>query len=162
MQGKFYAGIGSRNTPPSILILMSKWAAYLAQSNYTLRSGGAFGADCAFENGCDAAKGRKHIFTAFQAKYRPEWRAHAAQFHPAWRELTAGAQLLHARNSPIVLGGDLNEPVDFVLCWTPGGLTKGGTGQALRIADTAKIPIFNFFDPVKANSELQTWLSQKQ
>lgn len=140
---KIYAGIGSQQTPPVILTLMARWAHYLAERGYLLRSGGAFGADSAFENGCYMARGPKMIYRATDARYRPEWRAHAAQFHPIWRDLSAGVQLLHARNSPIILGGELNEPVDFVLCWTPGARVTGGTGQALRIAQASGIPIFN-------------------
>lgn len=156
---KIYFGVGSRKTPPAVLILMAKWAAYLGQSGYTLRSGGAFGADSAFENGCNSVQGVKHIFTADQAKHRPDWRLHASQFHPAWKNCTAGMQLLHARNSPIVLGGGLNEPADFGLCWTPDGRPAGGTGQSLRIAEASGIPVFNFWQPECATAELREWLS---
>lgn len=158
MVRKIYSGIGSRNTPPSVLILMAKWAQYLGQSGFTLRSGGAFGADSAFENGCDSVNGVKQIYTAEHAKYRQDWRLHASQFHPAWKNCTAGMQLLHARNSPIILGGSLLEPSDFVLCWTPDGAVKGGTGQGLRIAEAAEIPIFNFWQPEQATAALQEWL----
>lgn len=34
-------------------------------------------------------------------------------------------------------------PVSFVVCWTEGGLLKGGTAQALRIATALNIPIIN-------------------
>lgn len=162
MTRRIYAGIGSRQTPPLVLTLMAKWAVYLAQSGYTLRSGGAFGADCAFENGCDIVQGVKQIFTANDARRYPHWREHAAKFHPVWRDLTAGMQLLHARNSAIVLGQSLAEPVDFVLCWTPDGTSKGGTGQALRIAADEGIPIFNFWNSIDANERLRAWLNQKQ
>ena len=50
---------------------------------------------------------------------------------------------LMARNAMIVLGPTLREPVDCVLCWTPGGKPTGGTGHALRLADEAGIPILN-------------------
>jgi predicted Rossmann fold nucleotide-binding protein DprA/Smf involved in DNA uptake len=42
---KFYAGIGSRETPPDILEWMTSLAANLETMNYVLRSGGAQGAD---------------------------------------------------------------------------------------------------------------------
>lgn len=47
MNGKYYAGIGSRETPTRVLQLMIKAAQRLAQRGYTLRSGGADGADAA-------------------------------------------------------------------------------------------------------------------
>ena len=44
-----------------------------------------------------------------------------------------------------MLGDDLDQPVSFVVCWTPGGEVTGGTGQALRIAADPQynIPVFN-------------------
>lgn len=44
-----YAGIGSRETPMEILELMTKASAWLGAKGYTLQSGGAIGADMAFE-----------------------------------------------------------------------------------------------------------------
>jgi hypothetical protein len=41
---KYYAGIGSRETPKDILDLISKIAIKLESLGYTLRSGGADGA----------------------------------------------------------------------------------------------------------------------
>ena len=60
-----YAGIGSRETPEGVLLKMEKIAFYLAHRyDATLRSGGAIGADIAFEAGCDSANGKKEIFYA--------------------------------------------------------------------------------------------------
>ena len=44
-----YAGIGSRETPMEVLELMTKASAWLGAKGYTLQSGGAIGADMAFE-----------------------------------------------------------------------------------------------------------------
>ena len=44
-----YAGVGSRETPPEILAEMTKIAQELAAKKYSLQSGGAIGADMAFE-----------------------------------------------------------------------------------------------------------------
>lgn len=44
-----YAGIGSRETPMEVLELMTKASAWLGARGYTLQSGGAIGADMAFE-----------------------------------------------------------------------------------------------------------------
>jgi predicted Rossmann fold nucleotide-binding protein DprA/Smf involved in DNA uptake len=47
----YYAGIGARSTPPQILSVMTRLASKLEGMGYTLRSGGAAGADTAFERG---------------------------------------------------------------------------------------------------------------
>ena len=54
----YYAGIGSRETPKNKCRLMTKIAKILS-GKYTLRSGGADGADSAFEAG---AGDNKQIF----------------------------------------------------------------------------------------------------
>lgn len=53
---KYYTGIGSRNTPEPILELMRKIGYKMALMGYTLRSGGATGADTAFALGHDDAE----------------------------------------------------------------------------------------------------------
>ena len=57
MEVKYYAGIGSRSTPEDVLDRMYKLAILLAKRSYTLRSGGANGADTAFEKGCTIVNG---------------------------------------------------------------------------------------------------------
>ena len=59
-----YAGIGSRKTPIKILKEMTKIANFLNKKGYILRSGGAIGADKAFENG---SGNKKEIFYAKDA-----------------------------------------------------------------------------------------------
>ena len=49
----YYAGIGSRETPGLMLGAFARIGEFLAKKGYTLRSGGADGADTAFEVGCD-------------------------------------------------------------------------------------------------------------
>jgi len=136
-----YAGIGSRNTPPYILNVIRKAAAYLATSGYTLRSGGADGADLAFEAGCNLVNGRKEIFYPDHAT--EESIHHASKFHPSWNSCTSYAKKLHGRNSMIILGKDLLTPVSFVLCWTPMGKDIGGTSQSIRIARSLGIKVLN-------------------
>lgn len=134
---KLYAGIGSRETPPEILSLMQAIACYLSSNGWTLRSGGARGADSAFESGTRD----KEIFKAEDAT--EEAIALAAQHHPRWDACPDYAKKLHGRNSMILLGSDLDAPVKFVCCWTPGGKVVGGTGQALRMSSAYGIEIRN-------------------
>lgn len=144
-----YAGIGSRETPGNILDLMQGIGRYFSHKGYLLRSGGARGADKAFEKG--EPFGCKEIFTAYDSQFHSKWFAHAAQYHPKWGKLSSYAKELHARNSAIVLGADLDTPVDFVVCWAADGKASGGTGQALRIAVDNDIEVFNLFDISRAD-----------
>lgn len=149
-----YTGIGARKTPCDILIAMTQVGEYMAKAGHTLRSGGAQGADRAFEIGCDYKSiGKKVIYLPIKG-----WQKHnscfhdvchqamvlASKFHPKWDALPTFSKLLMGRNSYQILGFDLDTPTDFVVCWTPKGEVVGGTGQALRMAKAFKIPIINF------------------
>ena len=145
-----YAGVGSRQTPVDILCLMKSIATRLAATGYVLRSGGAAGADRAFQSGA----GRScEIFRAQDAT--TEAAEIARQFHPAWHRCGDFAKALHARNAFQVLGRDLISPVKFVICWTPDGaishagrsIRTGGTGTAISIASANSIPVFNLQRP---------------
>lgn len=136
-----YAGIGSRETPPKMLDWMTQMARWLNETGHILRSGGAKGADRAFERGAGT---KCEIFRAADAT--PEAFDLAAKYHPAWERCDAYAQALHARNGMILLGVQLNDPVDFVVCWTPGARVVGGTGQALRLAEAYGIKVYNAAD----------------
>lgn len=146
------AGIGSRETPVDVLQTLSAAGAALASRGHHGRSGGARGADGAFEQGFTTAP---YLLRSYHANEgdRPDCLALAARFHPAWDRCSPYARLLHARNGLILLGDDLASPVDAILCWTPQGRITGGTGQALRIAADKdyRIPVFNLaVDPVDA------------
>src|SRR5690349_3410839 len=109
-----YAGIGARATPPDVLDLMRELAATLASENWTLRTGGAAGADQAFFEGAISVRGCAEVYlpwpgyndhTEFRLG-RPSARAYeiAAEHHPAWSVCSSGAQALHARNCHQILG----------------------------------------------------------
>lgn len=141
-----YTGVGSRKTPPEILSLMRQIAGRLASLGFILRSGGAAGADSAFESG---AAGKCEIYLASDAT---EAAARiASSFHPAWHRCSEFARNLHARNAFQVLGRNLKSPSKFVVCWTRDGaidhgersIETGGTGTAISIASENGIPVFN-------------------
>lgn len=150
-----YAGIGSRETPEHILVKMENIAFYLAQHHTAvLRSGGAIGADSAFEAGCDKAKGEKEIFYAkdWQNKIKPSkeaWKEAeriASTIHPAWDRCSEYAKKLHSRNCFQILGGGLDSPVDFVVCYAKedkNGNPQGGTRTAIMLAKENSIPVYN-------------------
>jgi len=135
---KYYAGIGSRETPQDVLDLMTRIAKGLERKHYRLRSGGALGADSAFQAGAvhmDIYLGKEtsslwtNVFTDF--------------FHPNPSALTDYGRKLMNRNAMQILGRWGDTPADFVVCWTKNGKASGGTGQAIRIAEYYSIPVFN-------------------
>lgn len=152
---RFYAGIGARATPPEVLSLMTRAAFALLKRGYVLRSGHAIGADSAFERG---AGGAHEIYLPV-----PGWRGSGSAFHqgtlgtqvwgrardiaaahhPAFVGLSPFVQDLHTRSVFQVLGATLDSPSEFILCWTADGEASGGTGEALRIAASHSVPVFN-------------------
>ena len=149
---KAYAGIGSRETPTAMQELMVLIGSTLAKRGFTLRSGAADGADIAFETGAKLAGGPTEIYLPWAGFNNhlhtpcfpgPDAFDLAAEYHPNWASLSQGAMKLMARNSYQVLGEHLNDPVKMVICWTPRGRGSGGTGQAIRIAQAYKIPVFD-------------------
>lgn len=150
-----YAGIGSRQTPADVLNIMTYIGEQLGKS-WTLRSGHADGADMAFENGAKKANGKMQIFlpwngynggTVHNGYIVPEFRGElikvASANHPVWNRLSLPVQKMHARNVCQILGINCNAPVDMVVCWTPEAKSGGGTGQAIRIAKSYGIPVFD-------------------
>lgn len=146
---KFYAGIGSRNTPQRILSKMIITATLLAEDGWTLRSGGAIGADTAFEEGCDLEDGKREIFKAKDAE---EWayieaKKHIPKNRPAFHSWSPYARSLIARNMMQILGRKMDEPVTFVLCWSMANINDGGgTGYGMRCAMHHNIPVFNLYE----------------
>jgi hypothetical protein len=157
---KYYAGIGSRDTPKDICLYMTAIAKRLASLGYTCNSGGADGADTAFERG---AVVNRQIFLPWDGFNKrnvdnltklhgegsylvpPFNEELVRKYHPKPSALSDAGWKFMSRNSYQVLGKDLKTPVEFVLCWTKDGKASGGTGQALRIAKDHNIPIFNFY-----------------
>lgn len=149
---RYYAGIGSRETPEEIIKIMIQIAESLGKKGVILRSGAAEGADTAFEVGCDNVNGRKEIYLPWRGfgnsnstlivKDSKAFEL-VEKYHPGYLRLSQGALKLQARNSHQVLGLDLNTPSDFIVCYTPKGKGSGGTGQALRIAKDYSIPVFD-------------------
>lgn len=158
-----YAGIGSRETPSDILKVMENLA-YEFSTDSILRSGGAPGADTAFQFGAQLGGGRTEIYLPWNGfngqtnngyLMEPTEAAMelAAHYHPGWKHLKHGAKKLIARNGHQILGKNLDDPVEMVICWTANGSHTGresgtgGTGQALRIACDYQIEVLNLYHP---------------
>lgn len=161
---KYYAGIGARKTPPYIMSLMTSIASLLEERGYVLRSGGADGADTAFEKGVEL-NSNKHIYLPYDGfkhkwvednicyKYISKYNinyipAHQSLiYHPKGFALSSSSQAMMIRNYFQVAGIDNEGWSDFIICWTPEGKDIGGTSQAIRIAKSKSIPVYNLGDP---------------
>ena len=150
-----YTGIGSRATPPDVLRDMTTMAAWLARTGWRLASGGADRADTAFARGAPAGQRTLYLpWPGYNGHGGPDCVAPgrselaacidlAERLHPAWLRCSSGVRRLHARNAAILLGVNLDRPVDTVVALTPGGAVTGGTGMGLRIAAEREIPVMN-------------------
>lgn len=171
---KYYTGVGARATPKDILKLIEGIAFKLAQKGYILRSGAAGGADTAFELGAKAYAEQVDERVTLAQLYIPwasfvtyddfykDWykvldrmpkKAEAYQLasetHPAWDKCSKGAKALHARNTFQILGGGLNNPSRFLICWAQvdkHGDIKGGTATAWNLAKASGVPCFNLYN----------------
>lgn len=148
---RYYAGIGSRETPREVEPLIKLVTRMLDARHFVMRSGGAQGADSMFEQ---HAK-RREIFLPYRGfnGREPQDEQHAIpsaaagaiarELHPAWDRCSTDARLLHGRNVHQVLGANLDEPVEFVVCWTPSAKVQGGTATAIKLANERSIPVVN-------------------
>lgn len=145
---KYYTGIGSRQTPNNVLRFMTQLARFFDKYGFILRSGGAPGADSAFESGST----NKEIYLPWKNFNNNDSHLYqigseaaniARRFHPNWFSLKDSVKKLHTRNVYQVLGKSLDKPSDLVICWTSDGKASGGTGQAIRIAKYYEIPVYN-------------------
>lgn len=174
----FYAGIGSRDTPPDVLADMEEVAFFLSFLGWGLSSGGADGADNAFLDGmmkspaCNPATMLRIFLVAEHwEKYRPNpalgfynsleftetWEA-AGQLSMAargsWGGLKQTGINLHTRNAFQVFHHTLRHPVKQVVCWAKPtgnkGKFEGGTNTAIQLALSHDIPVMNlYFDDVR-------------
>jgi hypothetical protein len=154
---------------------MTKTAEQLELLGYTLRSGGASGADSAFQAGVSNSSnmeiylpsrsfngrsaGSPGLINYQTLETADQARATVDQYHPAPGRLSEFARHLMARNAMQVLGSDMESPCNLIVAYTPGGVVSGGTGQALRMAHALDIPVRNLGDSVVLN-RVVTWLNR--
>lgn len=179
-----YAGIGSRSTPQAILSLMEQIAGRLSDQGWTLRSGGAAGADTAFAAGAATVNGDAQVFVPWpgfgqvqpgqsvDASDLPGYEDAmelAAHHHLAWQRLSEPVRKLMARNVYQVLGPSLEDPSRFVLCWAPDSQfngeqvvnVAGGTGLAVRLAASKGIQVINLALP-QHQARVLSWLGSTE
>lgn len=158
----YWTGVGARKTPFVICLWMSKIAKQVESCNehkFILRSGGADGADLAFERGIvDTTNKEVYLpWKYFNKNTSPFWGAPkeayeiASKHHPNWNNLSNPVKAMMARNVLQILGRDLATPSKFVICWTEDGCESkktrtsktGGTGLAIALAGTYGVPVYN-------------------
>ena len=148
-----YAGVGSRRTPPDIQQAMADIAQRLGDAGIALSTGGADGADQAFETGALRTDAPITVHTPWPGYngYRPgrdtgtdidvvhpkptdrlggqSFADLARRHHPYWNRCRRGARALFVRNVSILAGalddGGNRLPVRAVLAYTPSGLPHG-------------------------------------
>ena len=153
-----YAGVGSREAPEEVLVVLEELGRILAERGWLLRSGNARGADQAFAKGAGAVSPELvEIFLSWPGYEKeailPGCRVHgspgkesremASRYHSGWDICASGARALHGRNVEIILGPSLDSPVSLVLCWTAGGKVRGGTAMGIHVARAGAIPLVN-------------------
>lgn len=150
-----YAGIGPRDIPSEIADMMSSVAVQMDHQGWILRSGRATGSDQAWEAGHRPASreiylpwGGYNMTTNQEKNYfisplSEQLEQAAKMTHPAWDKLSLGGQKLMMRNVSIILGPDLDDPVEFVAYWHAKKKPDGGTAHAINVAIQAGIPTFN-------------------
>ena len=148
-----YAGVGARSTPREVLAGMSDVAQVLGDAGFALSTGGADGADRAFEAGALRTDAPVTVHTPWPGYngYRPgrdpesdidvvhpkagdavrglSFLHLARRHHPAWDRCRRGARALFLRNVSI-LAGALDDdgavlPVRAVIAWNPNGSAHG-------------------------------------
>lgn len=148
-----YAGVGSRRTPPDVLHAMSDIAQTLGDAGTALSTGGADGADKAFETGALRTDAPITVHTPWPGYngYRPgrdpetdidvlhpkpastvnghSYIDLAREHHPYWNRCSRGARALFLRNVSILAGAQGDDrrtlPVCAVIAYTPNGLPTG-------------------------------------
>ncbi len=171
----FWTGVGSRETPPDILLMMEFIGKLLTDLGYVMRSGGAEGADTAFYAGCKKSdkfyEATPEVFlswdgmTAYGKKWYHDpkegyldahrydtWQAAnaiALETRGSWERCGWGGQQHHTRNVFQVIGTDLASPSNFLICWAQPvgkkGYVRGGTATAVKLAIQKHIEVFNLY-----------------
>lgn len=158
----YYTGVGSRNTPDDILLEMRLIAKRMSEKLFIVRSGGAQGADTAFQagagpdteiylpwNGFNNLNDRDGTHLCAKTLYNYQKAMYiASMHHEAWEYLKDSHKALHARNVYQVLGHNLDNPSQVLICYAePDGITKvkGGTNTAVSIAHQYNVPVYNLF-----------------
>lgn len=156
---KSFAGIGSRQITKEEEKRIAEISAVLSSLGYVCYSGGAEGSDYIFEQSCKETivfipwNNYKNPFKTYiessniiVAGNTIEGNESVFKFHPAPNRLSQGGKKLMCRNYHQIHGMNSLPKVELVVCCAHPDKNfgvKGGTGQAIRVALSENIPIFN-------------------
>ena len=154
MSTLYYAGIGSRETPKKIQYLMRDIAFALAELKWVLNSGGANGADLAFQIGCEDYCKKNNILYADRQQIFLPWNGFndlkvrvgngyivypkstkaidlIKELHPIPSSILVKESLtaLMSRNANQVLGIDLKTPIKMIICYSDKDIKFDETGD---------------------------------
>ena len=149
---------------------MTEIASLLEKQDFVLRSGGAEGADHAFEIGIsdplmmdiylpqinfNNKSGSKYIFISNSDHSNYKAAYESLKYHPRGFNMSHGTKVMMIRNYFQACGLVNQSNSSFVICWTPKGANgytikttydNGGSGQCIRIAAAHNIPVYNLKD----------------
>lgn len=153
MANKTYCATGNMEIGMKVKNILVEIGRVLALNGYTLRSGGAPGAESAFEEGCDSVGGKKEIYLPFEGynnkttgvvtdmTNEEEAIKIAQRYYLLWFKLSNKVKQMLTRYSWAVLGRNLDDPVDFVIAYIrEDGKT---TEQVVRVANGSNITVYN-------------------
>lgn len=156
----YYAGIGSRDIDEDMDLFhkLVGLGESFAKLGYILRSGGADGADSAFEIGCDLASGKKEIYLPWRyfnentsdlvLEPTKELEEITRSIYTRYDMSSRAVQKLHMRNVLQILGQpSIGPKSSFVICWTDrANSDTGGTRFGIALAEKYHIPVINLYE----------------
>jgi hypothetical protein len=154
----YYTGIGSREITPEETHKITVIASKLSKK-FVVYSGNAEGSDITFQLG---SQGKCVIYLPWYSFNREVYNTnnsiahfdvgdttigneYARKYHKGYSSLTKGGKRMMCRNTHQVLGYKDYPRTSFVVYCASliGGVPKGGTAQAVKIAWALGIPTFN-------------------
>ncbi len=180
-----YAGVGDPQTPDDIQRQMQRIAARLAHLGLRLRTTPMAGAHSAWLAGTIAATSLGSQPVRERRELYLPWPSYAHQpqatvssptrqaesvarvIYPAYGTHDSAQRAVLATHIHLVLGADLHQPIDLLVCWTAEGAqtqaqadTSTPTGIAIGVAQRWNIPVFNLQRPGRV-AELFAYLHEQ-
>ncbi len=176
-----WTGVGSQETPQDLQTLMFFLGFEFSDRGRVFRSGHARGADTFFEEGVIEYATKKQVqmpaqiflpqpnFNRTQADGKvyfhipeenpiyQEAMDIAKRVHPAWNKCNDFARRAHTRNAFQVLGPNLDDPSDYLVCWSIpalNGKVSGGTNTAWCIAHEFGVKCYNLYHEAQVKKAL--------
>jgi len=168
---RYYTGIGSRNISAREQRIIKLIAQLLREKGFIVYSGNAKGADIAFQEGSDGeclislpwSGFNKYLYDYENRSidrlivpnvYTPDFKDgldSVEVFHHNPKKLDDRGKRLMVRNYYQVTGFNNYPKSEIVICCADEddrGRVMGGTGQAVRIAKSMKIPVINIREEI--------------